>query len=651
MATFLAAAGCAGFRAPIGTTGPGAMSAAELARYSEAEGKLASREPAERENAAVALLSMDHPRVQEAVLKQMKTARDPAVRISMIKAAEFMGDRGCFQALLDAVKDPDPGVKRAAARALGRFNRPEEVGAVVALLNGPGTSVAEKALLLQTIGEGMCIRATPALLEGLTNQSPFVRGAAWAALRTISGRSYGPQPDVWTLWWEANRTTSRADVLERRVRRLAGEQKVDRTRSREMEAELDELFALSMASAEGAPGKLIRALGSSHERIREYAAERLASAGSPPADLGHPAVRKALRSALEDEAVSVRLAGVKVLVASRGSYRDEMLLTALSDEDPAVQAAVIDAMTARMGEGAVNGLIDALARPHKKIRESAANALGKMGAQGAVPFLIEALEDTDENVRWFAVEGLRKLGAARAVPSLCTVLRTDRSARVREITAVTLGELNQPAAVPALKRALDDENRRVQERVVEALQTLAREDFDRMMIIADALAAHGRNAAARNVLRRAIWDFGGKPSLRDQLMEARKKLAESHKALKDYAGAAEVYLEMDQLTGGNPAIRAELLECWIKAGEPARILPALTDWLKGAEKKDIPPLVVLGCETAGRLDEPKHAGLGAALIPALEEAAERSSDKTLLAKVRRLKAELAGPNAGADPAP
>ena len=94
MATFLAAAGCAGFRAPIGTTGPGAMSAAELARYSEAEGKLASREPAERENAAVALLSMDHPRVQEAVLKQMKTARDPAVRISMIKAAEFMGDRG-----------------------------------------------------------------------------------------------------------------------------------------------------------------------------------------------------------------------------------------------------------------------------------------------------------------------------------------------------------------------------------------------------------------------------------------------------------------------------------------------------------------------------------------------------------------------------
>ncbi|MDP6439226.1 MAG: HEAT repeat domain-containing protein [Candidatus Brocadiia bacterium] len=654
VATFLAATGCAGLGTSRRATEPGAMSAAELARYSEAEGRLTSREPAERENAAVALLSMDHPRALDAVLKQMKAARDPAVRISMIKAAEFMGDRGCFQALLDAVKDPDLGVKRAAARALGRFKRPEEVGAVVALLNGPGTSVGEKALLLQTIGEGMFIRATPALLEGLKNRSASVRHAAWTALRAISGRSEGPDPDTWARWWQANRTTTRADVLERRVRRLAGELKVDRSRSREIEAQLDELFDLSKASAEEAPGRLIKALNSGHERIRAYAVDRIVSAGPgqlPTAKIEDRAVRRALRDALEDEAAAVRLAAVKVLVASGGSDRDEMLLTALSDDDPQVQLEAIDAMTARMGESAVNGLIGALASPHKEVRESAANALGKMGVPGAVPFLVEALEDKDENVRWFAVEGLRKLGAARAVPSLCTVLRTDRSARVREVTAVTLGELNQPAAVPALKRALGDESRRVQERVVEALQALAQEDFDRMMIIADALAAHGRNAAARNVLREAIWDFGGKPSLRDQLMEARKKLAEAHKSLNDYAGAAEIYIEMDQLTGGDPAIRSELLDCWIEAGEPARTVPAFKDWLKGAEKSDLPPLVVLGCETVARLDEPKHAELRAALIPALEEAAERADDKNLLARVRRLKGEPTGSNAGADPTP
>jgi len=644
-AALLAAAGCGAPQRGEQPTGleQHAMSVDELKRYSEAEGLLSSPDLQTREKAAVALLSMDSPRAVEAVLTQLRKATDPQVKVSIINAVAFVGDRRCFQALLGAVKDPDPEAREAAAQALGRFSRPAEIDAIVALVSSPDTPPPDQAFLLRAMGDGMFVRATPALLKGLESPSADVREAAWYALKVISGRKYEPEPSRWVLWWEANRKTAREEILERRTKDLKMELAAGIGRIEEAEAQADELSELAKAAPQGAPGLLLKALGSRHERVRECAALRLA-ADEPrdqvTPDLDDREVHSILRRALEDDLVSVRLAALGLISRSRSAARDRLLLVALRDQNPAVLVKAIEATTPDMGEPAVTLILAALASPHQEVREAAANALGKMGSARAGQPLVDVLKDEEENVRWYAVESLRKLGAVRAVPELCSLLRSDESARVREIVATTLGELDQPAAVPALKEALDDPVERVQVRAVEALQMLARDDFDRMLIIAEALAQRGHNRAARDVLGKVIEDFGGQARFQTRLMEVRGKLAEALVALNDPGAAAEVYAQMESLSGGDPAIRSKLVQCWIAAGQTSQVVEAAKGWLAGAGDNGLGRAVKSGCEAARQLLSAGHVSLAAQLLAPLQEAAERAGGGVLVEMVRQLKADV-----------
>jgi hypothetical protein len=292
-----------------------------------------------------------------------------------------------------------------------------------------------------------------------------------------------------------------------------------------------------------------------------------------------------------------------------------------------------------------------LISPNFQVRKAAANALGKMGSGEAVPPLVRALGDEEENVRWFAVESLRKLGAVRATPQLCDLLRTDKSARVREIAATALGDLGQPAAVVALRGALDDENKRVQAQAAAALQALARDDFERMMIIADALAGHGLNPAARDVLRKAIQDFGGRAELQNQVLQARRRLGGLLKGLNDYEGAAQVYADMDKAMGGDSAVRALMLECWIAAGQQARIAPAFKAWLDAVAGDAVRPVVELGCQTADRLARAGRSADVGPLVSMLEEGAVRTGDQKLIERVTALKGRTEPTPETAPPAP
>jgi len=212
LAALLLMAGCASAPPVV----PVPMGAEELRRFSDAEAQLASPDAAIREKAGVALLSMARSEGADAVLMRLRSAPEPEVRASMVRAVEFTEDRRCFRALLDAVKDPDDEVKRAAARALGRFSRPNEVQAVVDLIREPILMPGEVALLLRTLGDGMFIQATPVLLAALDSPNADVRDAAGDALKNISGNRSGARREVWELWWDANRTTTREAVMERR---------------------------------------------------------------------------------------------------------------------------------------------------------------------------------------------------------------------------------------------------------------------------------------------------------------------------------------------------------------------------------------------------------------------------------------------------
>ena len=82
----LAVGGCRSEPAAVPQSVP-ELTQQQHARYATAEGQLRSPDAGVRRQAAVALLSMDYPPAFRAVLDALEGSPDPAVRISMIRAA------------------------------------------------------------------------------------------------------------------------------------------------------------------------------------------------------------------------------------------------------------------------------------------------------------------------------------------------------------------------------------------------------------------------------------------------------------------------------------------------------------------------------------------------------------------------------------
>jgi HEAT repeat protein len=250
-----------------------------------------------------------------------------------------------------------------------------------------------------------------------------------------------------------------------------------------------------------------------------------------------------------------------------GDYKPRLIRKALNDASPAVLALAVGAVDSSMGPEVTSRLQDLLATSTSAdVREAAANMLGKISAQTSAPALMAALDDPAENVRWFAVEGLRKLGAVQAVPRICELLQKDPSARVREIAASTLGELGQPAGVPALRVALTDANDRVRQKATTALLALATGDYERMTVIAGAFRENNMDAQARQVLENIVKTYHDDQSMKARVADTYKTLAEVELEMKDYAAAAATYQVLDAFAGGSPDVRKALVGTYLQAG-------------------------------------------------------------------------------------
>jgi HEAT repeat protein len=607
-------------------------------QYAQAESRLSSDDANVREQAAVSLLSMDHPDALPAVLDRMRRAADPAVRSSMIQAAAFLVDHRCFQQILDAAEDPDAKVRDEAAQALARFTQPQEVAAMTARAEAAGPEAQQ--LIYRALGEGLDVSAVPALLKGLEAGDEGVRTAAWEALERISGRQFPADPQPWAKWWEANAQKSREDILEEHLQALSSrlESRSGELQSlREQQAELMKLVQSPQAET---PPQLLSALGSQYDVVRQYAASRLAGLNDEQLKglrIDDKAVYTVLTEALDDPAEDVRQNVLRFVLRVDGDYKPRLIRKALYDTSAPVLVLAVGAVDSSMGAEVTTRLQDLLAESaFADVREAAANMLGKIGTQTCVPSLMAALDDPAENVRWFAVEGLRKLAAVQAVPRICEMLQKDRSARVREIAASTLGELGQPAGVPALRMALDDTNDRVRQKAVAALLALATEDYERMSVIADAFREKGLSAQAAQVLTNIIKTYRDDPQMKDRVAEAYKALAEVQREQTDYSAAAATYQALDAFMGGSPAARKDILSTWLQAGDPARAAAAVSAWFTAAGPAKDPALIDLGLDAAERLYAAGDQQEGAAVLQLVQQAAGPNPDPEVAARIKKL---------------
>jgi HEAT repeat protein len=118
--------------------------------------------------------------------------------------------------------------------------------------------------------------------------------------------------------------------------------------------------------------------------------------------------------------------------------------------------------------GDTRGLIRALRNRDHGVQYEAAEALGELRDPAAIPALMGALTgDQYSGIRWKAAEALAKIGTP-SVPSLIGVV-DNPDADIRWKAAVTLGEIGDPRAIPPLIAMLSDKDRFVRSRAVYAL--------------------------------------------------------------------------------------------------------------------------------------------------------------------------------------
>jgi len=636
-------AGCAWpWRKPAPPVTPAPVSKQQVL-YAQAEGQLYSPDPQVRRDAAVMLLSLEDPAGAQAVLKALREGEDARVRVSMIEAIRFCRDRRCFDALLATVRDADPQVQEAAAGALSEFMSPDEIAAITDMLSRPESTARHKELLFGALGEGMAFGAVPAMLKGLESEQEGTKLAAWQALRKISRRDFPPDVEKWRSWWEANKHRTREDILEEHLRALTRQTKALSTQLSNLQQEHQELMGLLRAAASESPRQLLDALGSVHGAAREYASFRLAA--MPKERLSglklEPRDYAVLGNALKDPSAAVRRNVIRFVVNAGGQYEADLVARALMDESPQVELIAIGAVEPGMAEQVV-GRIEELLRssPSADVREAAANALGKIGSEQSIPVLASALNDAAENVRWFAVEGLRKLHATQAVPRLSELVQNDPSARVREIAATALGELGQPAGVPALRAALSDRSERVRQRAAEALLALATDNYERMAVIAASFQEHGLMNPARQVLTRIIERFGGDPNMSQRMAATYGRLAEVLKAQGDFSAAAEAYAKLDELSGGSPEVRRQMVSCWLAASEPDRAVTAVRQWLQAAAPAEEAEMITLAVDSAELLVASGATQQARAVLDLAASLAQKQADRRLLMRIEKVRRRI-----------
>jgi HEAT repeat protein len=122
-------------------------------------------------------------------------------------------------------------------------------------------------------------------------------------------------------------------------------------------------------------------------------------------------------------------------------------------------------------ESALSALLTAAADPDADVRSAVFHALGEIRAPEAVIPLLFALNDSSPYLARLAADALIRIGAP-AVPGLLRALEQDAVASVRTHAARALALIGDPAAIPALFCALDDDSALVRHWADDGLERL-----------------------------------------------------------------------------------------------------------------------------------------------------------------------------------
>jgi HEAT repeat protein/beta-lactamase regulating signal transducer with metallopeptidase domain len=172
---------------------------------------------------------------------------------------------------------------------------------------------------------------------------------------------------------------------------------------------------------------------------------------------------------LDDENVEIRAQAAWALGEIDSPRAVAALSAAIDDREPKMREMVVWALGEIQHASALEGLAKALADANVGVRRKAAWAIGELDLSGEAPrALIDATRDQDREVRKAAAHALGEIGDPAAVPALATLARGTDSA-VRYTAVHALMEIGDPASVEVLVELLKDADPEVRKLAAQAL--------------------------------------------------------------------------------------------------------------------------------------------------------------------------------------
>jgi HEAT repeat protein len=380
-----------------------------------------------------------------------------SVRQAAVAALSSIAHRGTRELASALIADASWRRREAGARIAGYFGFPECANGVLALCRDPDERVRRAALEHVVLFEdGRAVREIEtALLAG----SPGVRAAAARAVGQVEDPAASGllvralhDDDMWVRYFSARSAARHAHLgaaLEQRLVELANSDPVTPVRVAALEG-------LVASRAEAAVPLLVRLTSTADEEVARTAVSLLGDVSDPNAESelvrllegGDPArARWALEALRRSAPTTASLATTKAVgrvaagedhdlqelaieVLGRIGTVDALSILITLTSNVRVRPAVIAAI-ALFSDAVNTGVLSALRSPDESVRRAVVEALAR-ARHDAVPHLLAAaLDDTSPVVRLEAARALSRLDLGDAERQLSLLADSDESAAVR----------------------------------------------------------------------------------------------------------------------------------------------------------------------------------------------------------------------------
>ncbi|HEY7509281.1 MAG TPA: HEAT repeat domain-containing protein [Vicinamibacteria bacterium] len=399
---------------------------------------------------------------------QLTRDREEPVRVAALQTIALFRDRApaVRAAAVAMLADPSPTVRREGASVLGGLGPAPADPALLALLRDPEAGVRQAAAysLGRSFVEADRAVAERALSAALEDRSPLVREAAVFALAAVKG------PLAERRLREALRDPSAA-VRHTATERLgtlrsaaAVPSLIDMLKDPDVSVRQAAATALGRIGDPRATDPLLVALKDENPFVRGAAEDALERVRSAPS--------ASLTAKLKDPSPRVRAEAARKIGESGGASGVADLLAALADDDYAVRQAATESLQKLRDDASFGRVVAALSHRDFRVRQGAAAALGVASRpaaqqQRALVALAPLLRDPSAAVRAQVVRAMSALGR-RDDPDVLAAAR-DTDATVRLALAQSLAGASSTHATATLRLLARDASADVRQAAIAGL--------------------------------------------------------------------------------------------------------------------------------------------------------------------------------------